>query len=219
MLTAVFIAEAVCKLIGIGPKTYFSESWNIFDFVIILGSIVSIGLSFTSSVSIKGALTIVRAFRILRVVRLIKRAKSLNLIFNTFMVTLPALANIGGLLLIMLYLYSILGVQLLGQVMHNGWISDELNFENFANAFCVLCALATADNWGNIVASALKQHAVNFPCINNPTYEDFLANGSKTVGCGPGAIGIVYFQSFYFFVNLIFLNLFIAIVLIGFQET
>lgn len=51
-----------------------------------------------------------------RVFRLIKRAKSLKIIFETFVVTIPALANVGGLLMLMLYLYSILGVSLFATV-------------------------------------------------------------------------------------------------------
>jgi hypothetical protein len=100
---------------------------------------------------LKGVVTIIRTFRILRVVRLIKRAKSLNLIFNTFIITLPALGNIGGLLLLLLYLYSILGVQLFGTVMRNGIFSDNLNFETFSQSFCALCAVATGDSWGQIM--------------------------------------------------------------------
>jgi hypothetical protein len=67
-----------------------------------------------TSVSFKGTVTILRSFRILRVARLIKRAKSLHLIFSTFVISLPGMANIGGLLLLLLYLYSIIGVQFLG---------------------------------------------------------------------------------------------------------
>lgn len=107
----------------------------------------------------------------------------------------------------------------MGEVKRSGMLTDSLNFENFANAFCVLCAIATADSWGTIVAAALKQHRVDFQCKENPTYEDYQANDNSTVGCGPGVSGVLYFWSFYIFVNLIFLNLFIAIVLTGFQET
>ena len=148
IFTTIFTVEAIIKLIGLGPKIYFKEGWNIFDFIIASGSLISIILSIVSNMDLKGAVTIIRTFRILRVVRLIKRAKSLNLIFNTFIITLPALGNIGGLLLLLLYLYSILGVQLFGTVMRNGIFSDNLNFETFSRSFCALCAVATGDSWG-----------------------------------------------------------------------
>ena len=49
-------------------------------------------------------------FRVARIIRLVKRARSLKLVLNTFLVTLPAVANVGSLLLLILYLFSILGV-------------------------------------------------------------------------------------------------------------
>lgn len=117
---------------------------------------------FLLAVKIKAAVTTVRAFRILRVVRLIKKAKNLNLMFNTFVVSLPALFNIGGLLLLLLYLYSILGMYLLGQVKRTGMLTDTLNFETFTNSFCVLCAIGTADSWGTIVQGCLKRFSVDY---------------------------------------------------------
>jgi len=54
-----------------------------------------------------------------------------------------------------------------------------------------------------------------FQCIDNPTYEDYKRAG-QTVGCG-SAYGQVFFTSFILIVQLIFLNLFIAIILQGFD--
>ena len=77
VFTAIFIFEAIVKIIAYLPRGYFSEGWNIFDFIIIFGSFISIFISAGKSVQIKGAFTILRSFRILRLLRLIKRGKSL----------------------------------------------------------------------------------------------------------------------------------------------
>ncbi len=61
-------------------------------------------------VNIAGATTIIMTFRVVRLIKLMKRARSLKLILNTFLITLLAVANVGSLLLLILYLYSILGV-------------------------------------------------------------------------------------------------------------
>lgn len=158
LFTGVFALEAFVKIMALGVPDYFSDPWNTFDFCIIGGSLLSILLFLYADISLKGAITIVRSFRILRVFRLIKRAKSLNMIFSTFVVTLPALMNIGSLLLLVIYLYAILGVQFLGQVKRNGIMSENLNFENFSNAFCVLCAIATADSWGTIMQCHIQRY-------------------------------------------------------------
>jgi len=70
--------------------------------------------------------------------------------------------NIGSLLLLLLYLYSILGMQLFGNIMLNGAMNDTLNFKNFSNSFCALCAVATGDGWNNIMGSTLKLRSIMY---------------------------------------------------------
>jgi hypothetical protein len=77
VFTAIFVTESILKILGTSFKIYFREAWNIFDFVIILGSFISIFVSANSSLEIRGALTVLRSFRILRLVRLVRRGKSL----------------------------------------------------------------------------------------------------------------------------------------------
>ena len=107
--------EAILKIIAFG-KVYFKESWNIFDFIVVIATLVSVIITANTKVNLKGATTVIRSFRVLRVFRLIKRAKSLSLVFNTFLVTLPAMTNTGGLLFLLIYLYSIIGVTLFASV-------------------------------------------------------------------------------------------------------
>ena len=93
----------------------------------------------------------IRCFRILRILRLLKRGgKSLHKIFNTFVITLHSLVNIGGLLLLMIFMYSVLGMIIFGRVKRNGIINDYLNFENFLNAFFTLYVVVTGDSWNAI---------------------------------------------------------------------
>ena len=67
----VFTLECLLKLLGLG-KSYFYSKWNIFDFIIVVGT--NLGLLFKlagSSINIGAAATGVRAFRIMRAMRLI----------------------------------------------------------------------------------------------------------------------------------------------------
>jgi hypothetical protein len=151
VFTSIFSIEAIIQLIAIEPRVYFSDGWNIFDTVIILGSVLSIFISANTSLEIRGVITILRSFRILRLLRLIKRGNSLRLIFNTFVITLHSLANIGGLLLLFIFMYSILGMIVFGTVKRNGLMNFYINFENFYNAFMTLFIVATGDSWNSIM--------------------------------------------------------------------
>ena len=58
-----------------------------------------------------------------------------------------------------------------------------------------------------------------FDCIENPSYYDYVENGYNTMGCGNLYLAVITFNTFAIIVNLIFLNLFIAIILDSYEET
>lgn len=136
------------KIIGQGLAVFFREGWNTFDFIVAITSGLSILVSSQTSLEIKGAVTLLRSFRILRILRLLKRGgRNLHMIFNTFVITLQSLVNIGALLLLIIYMYSVLGMILFGANMRSGLMNNFMNFENFINAFLTLFTVTTGDSW------------------------------------------------------------------------
>ena len=217
IFAGIFTVEAFIKLIALG-KGYFQDGWNVFDFVIVIGTYIGVTITATTNVSVGPQTTIIRSFRIGRIFRLVKQAKSLRLIFNTFVVTIPSLANIGGLLTLLLYLYSILGVFLFAPVKLQEYMNVHANFEGFGIAFLTLIRMATGEGWNYIMMDSKRQKNVLFDCVSDPTYEDYVDNDFNTVGCG-SSVAFLYFVSFLLMVTFIFLNLFIAIILQGFSDT
>ena len=51
IFTAIFLVEAILKLLGLGRK-YFNDPWNIFDFIIILGSSFFVSLKLLFNITI-----------------------------------------------------------------------------------------------------------------------------------------------------------------------
>ena len=151
VFSGIFTIEAIIRIVGLGPKKYFTEKWNIFDFIIIIGSYISLIIEQTTSYSLGVQTTILRAFRISRMLRLVKRAKSLNIIFETFLITIPALANIGGLLLLLLYLYSIIGVSLFAEVKLQSNLNSHANFQTFYKSFLTLFRASTGEGWNDLM--------------------------------------------------------------------
>jgi hypothetical protein len=111
VFTAIFTIEAIIKIIALGGE-YFKDGWNIFDLIIVVASLASVFVSAFTAFNLGGKTIIIRAMRVLRILRLVKRAKHLYLVFSTLVHTLPAMTNIGGLLCLLVYLYSIIGIQL-----------------------------------------------------------------------------------------------------------
>jgi voltage-dependent calcium channel R type alpha-1E len=67
---AIFALEAIIKLIALGLE-YFKDSWNIFDFIIVLATTISIILDFFTTFVAGGKATIIRTFRVARIFRIV----------------------------------------------------------------------------------------------------------------------------------------------------
>jgi len=156
--------------------------------------------------------------RVIKSLRLFRYASSFKHFFNTFVISIPPLMNIGSLLLLILYIYTIAGVLIFGQVKRTGKASDNLNFESFEKGALTLFVIASTDAWPDIAASYLRTRSPDYHCIDNPQYSDYVAAGMKTVGCGTGPIGLLYFISFFLLMSLIMLKLFIAVILQSYNE-
>ena len=90
---------------------YFRDSWNKFDFTVVVGTIVVLLISQFPEIGVdlSTQMTIGRVLRILRVLRIIKRAEQLNVIFETIVESLPAMSSLGGILVLFLFLFAIMG--------------------------------------------------------------------------------------------------------------
>ena len=99
----VFASEAVCKLTAFGPRIYYHDGWNRFDFVVAVVSVA--GLVVSAGVGANA----VRVLRVARVFRLIKRAESLRVMFNSLVLSLPALWNISSLIFVIMFVFAVLG--------------------------------------------------------------------------------------------------------------
>ena len=119
-----FTCEAIIKILGLGPMAYWAENWNKLDFTIVvlsLGSLDEGGINFNAS--------LLRIFRISRLFRMIKVSKSLSQLFATLVSSLPSLVNVGTLLLLLLFIYSVAGMAMFSGVKKQNYINEHANFD------------------------------------------------------------------------------------------
>ena len=105
-------------------------------------------------------------------------------IVNTFLQTLPALINIGSLLILFIFIYSIVGVNLFATIKFNYPMHEYLNFQNVPNSFVTLIRLATGEAWNDLLDALSQVYGITNQCINNPNYQDYVDNNYITIGCG-----------------------------------
>ena len=115
IFTVIYTIEMIVKMTAFG-KGYFKDGWCLFDFAIVLSAWIGIILLQVFDIDVGSISTIIRSFRIARVLKLIKTAKNLHQIFQTFILAIPELINVGALLMLFLFLFSVLGVSLFAEV-------------------------------------------------------------------------------------------------------
>ena len=121
-----FVAEALLKIACL-KWNYFKDSYNLFDFCIVCTTIILQFLEFLTGED-HDYIIATRIFRLFRIFRLININKSLRMIFNTFIVTLPSIGNVGLLLLVIQLIFTILGVELFWMIEHQETLNENANY-------------------------------------------------------------------------------------------
>ncbi|EDV26564.1 uncharacterized protein TRIADDRAFT_54700 [Trichoplax adhaerens] len=194
-------------------RYYFNIPWNVFDFCIVILSIIGLVLDIiaqTNSIPISpSVLRVLRVFRITRVLRLIEVAKGVRRLLMSLAMSLPALLNIGCLLFLVMFIYAIIGMSLFGSMVHHGTITDTINFETFPNAMALLFRLMTAAGWNDVLDSLMT---------DGPNCNASLTNLAPTGTCGNPGAAIPYMVTFVFITFLVLVNMYVAIILNNYQE-
>ena len=89
VLTCVFTLGMLIKLLGLGPDGYFSDSFNVFDSVIVGFSLVELMLPVGAGAG--GAVQVFRSLRLLRVVRLAREYHGLIRLINSIAETIKSI--------------------------------------------------------------------------------------------------------------------------------
>lgn len=175
---SIFALEAIIKLTALGFKIYFHDNGNSFDFAIVIASIVSSLISIKFNMKFGASATFIRALRLARILKFFQRAKHVRVIFETLMITIPALTNIGGLLLLFLYMFSVLGVFLFADIKLQSSLDIHANFQSFGYAFMTLVRCSTGEGWNSIMIDSKRSSSIIFQCDDNDfDYDLYVANG------------------------------------------
>ncbi|XP_062389380.1 sodium channel, voltage-gated, type I-like, alpha [Sardina pilchardus] len=206
-----FTSECVLKMIALRHH-YFTVSWNVFDFIVVILSVVGMFLAeviekyFFSPTLFR----VIRLARIGRILRLVKSAKGIRTLLFALMMSLPALFNIGILLFLVMFIYSILGMSFFAYIKREDGIDDMFNFETFGNSMICLFQITTSAGWDSLLSPMLNDEPDCNRTKENP--------GSRIKGdCGNAAVGIAFFVSYVIICFLIVVNMYIAVILENFS--
>eukprot|EP00072_Mus_musculus_P031514 XP_006497703.1 PREDICTED: voltage-dependent N-type calcium channel subunit alpha-1B isoform X18 [Mus musculus] len=237
IFTGVFTFEMVIKMIDLGlllhPGAYFRDLWNILDFIVVSGALVAFAFSSFMGGSKGKDINTIKSLRVLRVLRplkTIKRLPKLKAVFDCVVNSLKNVLNILIVYMLFMFIFAVIAVQLFkgkffyctdeskelerdcrGQYLDyekeeveaqpRQWKKYDFHYDNVLWALLTLFTVSTGEGWPMVL-----KHSVD------ATYEE--------QGPSPGfrmelsIFYVVYFVVFPFF----FVNIFVALIIITFQE-
>ena len=142
IVLAVFVLEAAMKITAVAPRysLYFGDGWNLFDFTIVVLSLVPATGDFAM---------IARLARLLRVMRLISALPELRLIVSTLVRSVPGFANVILLLSIIFYMYGVAGYHLFHE-------HDPVHWHNLGTSLLTLFRVLTLEDWTDVMYTAME---------------------------------------------------------------
>uniref|UniRef100_A0AAY4EPQ5 Voltage-dependent N-type calcium channel subunit alpha n=1 Tax=Denticeps clupeoides TaxID=299321 RepID=A0AAY4EPQ5_9TELE len=233
VFTGVFTFEMVIKMIDLGlllhPGSYFRDLWNILDFIVVSGALVAFACSGTKGKDIN-TIKSLRVLRVLRPLKTIKRLPKLKAVFDCVVNSLKNVLNILIVYVLFMFIFAVIAVQLFKgkffyctdeskalqkdcrgkfldyeshkvDVKEREWKKYEFHYDNVLWAFLTLFTVSTGEGWPMVL-----KHSVD--------------STDEEQGPSPGyrmemsIFYVVYFVVFPFF----FVNIFVALIIITFQE-
>ncbi|KAJ8309553.1 hypothetical protein KUTeg_014427 [Tegillarca granosa] len=124
----IFTLECILKIIGL-RHYYFKIPWNIFDFVVVVLSILGVAMrDFMDAFFVSPTL--------LRVVRVFR---------------------VGLLLFLVMFIYATFGMNFFMKVKHTGGLDDAFNFETFGRSVIILFEMCTSAGWDGVLTGLMNE--------------------------------------------------------------
>jgi hypothetical protein len=146
----IFFVELVLKMIAVGRKTYFTEGWTILDFIIVVGSLADVFLTFIAGSTVF-SLSVIRVFRVFAILKLIKWSKRLRMMMRTLLISIPPVVNVMALWGIITFVYAVIGVAVFGDAIEGENLYQHATFKDFGSAVYILLRIVTGESWEDVM--------------------------------------------------------------------
>lgn len=143
-VTIYFLVEIIIRMSAEEHfKNFFKDSWNIFDFIIVVITLIPFEQSDLAMVA--------RLARVFKVMRLITVRPELKNIIDVLIKSIPSIIDIIILLFIIFYIYAVLGSFLFQDLESGLW-------KNFLTAMLTLFRVLTFEDWTDVMYEAMEKY-------------------------------------------------------------
>lgn len=147
-ITVFFLLEISLRFLASESKMrFFKEPWNIFDIVIVVGSLVPI--------SDTDMVLVARLLRVFRVLRLVSIIPDLRFLINALFKAIPKMGYIALLMFIIFYIFGAVG-----SIFFQG-VNDKL-WGNIAISMLTLFRIATFEDWTDVMYETMEVYPLSW---------------------------------------------------------
>jgi len=147
-VTLFFLAEILLRFaVCTDKKRFFRNGWNVFDTIVVAGSLVPIDDS--------QAVLLGRLLRVFRVLRLVSVIPELRFLIDSLLKAIPRMGYIALLMFIIFYIYATIGSMLFAAI-------DETLWGDVAVAMLTLFRVVTFEDWTDIMYATMAVHPLSW---------------------------------------------------------
>eukprot|EP01065_Artemidia_motanka_P005947 TRINITY_DN12893_c0_g1_i2.p1 TRINITY_DN12893_c0_g1~~TRINITY_DN12893_c0_g1_i2.p1 ORF type:complete len:2152 (+),score=533.99 TRINITY_DN12893_c0_g1_i2:83-6538(+) len=141
---------------------------------------------------VPSGVAVLRLLRVARLIRLVRTAKGLNTMLTTLTKALPQLGNVAVLVGTVVFVFAAIGVDVFGNLDKGDGLSEFSNFRDIYHAIVTLSQTTTTEGWADLM-------------------DKITSAGISEV------VSRLYFMLFVLLVSVLLLNLYVAVVVEGYQ--
>jgi len=146
-ITVFFVIELTIRFMAFPKKKEFLKSgWNIFDTLIVIGSLIPTGGS---------GVLLARLLRVFRVLRLVSMVPELRLLINALIKAIPRMGYIALLMFVIFYIYAAVGSLLFHQI-------NEVLWGDVSISMLTLFRVATFEDWTDVMYETMAVHPISW---------------------------------------------------------
>jgi voltage-gated sodium channel len=146
-ITVFFVIELTIRFMAFpNKKEFFKSGWNIFDTLIVIGSLIPTGGS---------GVLLARLLRVFRVLRLVSMVPELRLLINALIKAIPRMGYIALLMFVIFYIYAAVG----SMFFHN---INEALWGDVSISMLTLFRVATFEDWTDVMYETMAVHPLSW---------------------------------------------------------
>jgi len=146
-ITVFFVIELTIRFLTYkNKKAFFKSGWNIFDTIIVIGSLIPTGGS---------GVLLARLLRVFRVLRLVSMVPELRLLINALIKAIPRMGYIALLMFVIFYLYAAVGSIMFHSINETLWGDVSISM-------LTLFRVATFEDWTDVMYETMAVHSMSW---------------------------------------------------------